>query len=280
MRGRWMHRLRTVVAVLAVPMLMTGIFTTASMLQTSLVQAQEDEGEDGGAAAKEGDGGAAAEGGGGGSSQPEQTWLGWFIGALGWQYTIAFLFLSFSLVALIVMNFLGARRDAVVPIALVENFEQYLKEKRYQEAYELAKNDDSFLGRVLAAGLAKLSAGYAPAIEAMQEVGEEENMKLEHRLSYVALIGTLSPMVGLLGTVHGMIMSFDTIARSTTQPKPAELAKGISTALVTTIVGLMLAIPAIGIHGILKNRVSRLVLEVGILSESLMSRFSSLGKKA
>ena len=111
----------------------------------------------------------------------------------------------------------------------------------------------------------------------MPEVGEEENMKLEHRLSYMALIGTISPMVGLFGTVHGMIDSFMVIARSTSAPKPSELATGISTALLTTLLGLAIAIPAIAAFNILKNRVSRLVLEVGILSENLMSRFENVG---
>jgi biopolymer transport protein ExbB len=203
--------------------------------------------------------------------------LAWMFGALGLGYTIIFLGLSFTLVALFVMNLLTARRENVCPVALVEEFEEFLNEKQYQEAYEMAKNDDSFLGQVLAAGLAKLSAGYAQAIEAMQEVGEEENMKLEHRLSYLALIGTISPMVGLFGTVHGMIKSFQTIATSGAQPDPAELAGGISTALFTTLLGLAIAIPAIAAYNILKNRVSRLVLEVGILSESLMSRFEKVG---
>ncbi len=120
---------------------------------------------------------------------------------------------------------------------------------------------------------AKLSSGYDQAIEAMQEVGEEENMKLEHRLSYMALIGTISPMVGLLGTVQGMIKSFNVIATSPTTPKPSELAEGISTALFTTLIGLAIAIPAIAAYNLLRNRVAQLVLEVGILSEGLMSRF-------
>ena len=88
-----------------------------------------------------------------------------------------------------------------------------------------------------------------------------------------------APMIGLMGTVAGMIGSFQTIAESTTSPKPSELADGISTALFTTLVGLAIAIPAISAYNILKNRVARLVLEVGILSEGLMSRFSALGKK-
>ena len=143
----------------------------------------------------------------------------------------------------------------------------------------MAKADESFLGQVLSAGLAKLSAGYAQAIEAMQEVGEEENMKLEHRLSYMALIGTLSPMVGLFGTVHGMVDSFSTIAIGGGTPQPAKLAEGISTALFTTLIGLAIAIPAIAFYNILKNRIARLVLEVGILSEGLMSRFETVGGK-
>ena len=213
------------------------------------------------------------------AAQPERSYLAWMYDALGIFYSIVFLALSFTLVALLVMNLLTARRESILPVGLVENFEAQLNEKRYQDAYEVAKSDESFLGQVLSAGLAKLSTGYAPAIEAMQEVGEEENMKLEHRLSYMALIGTISPMVGLLGTVQGMIASFSVIANSPVTPKPSDLAKGISTALFTTLVGLFIAIPAIALYNILRNRVARLVLEAGIVSEGLMSRFSNVGAK-
>jgi biopolymer transport protein ExbB len=210
-------------------------------------------------------------------SPREKKLLVWMWESLGWLYSLVFLSLSFTLVALFVMNLLTARRENVVPVSLIEGFETQLSEKRYQEAYDLASQDESFLGQVLSAGLGRLSAGYEKAIQAMQEVGEQENMKLEHRLSYMALIGTISPMVGLLGTVQGMISSFSVIATSPTTPKPADLAQGISTALFTTLVGLMIAIPAIAAHNILRNRVQRLVLEVGILSEGLMSRFSGVG---
>ena len=209
---------------------------------------------------------------------PPPSYLEWGFGALGWEYSSVFLFLSLTLVALIVMNLLTARRDSVCPLTLVEAFEGHLNEQKYQEAYELAKSDESFLGQVLSAGLAKVSTGYSQAIEAMQEVGEEENMKLEHRLSYMALIGTISPMIGLFGTVHGMISSFQVIANTSTSPKPAELAQGISTALFTTLIGLFIAIPAIAAYNLLRNRVARLVLEVGILSDNLMSRFDSKTK--
>jgi biopolymer transport protein ExbB len=211
---------------------------------------------------------------------PKINLLEWLYQSLGLTYIFVFLVLSFILVALVVMNILSARREYICPGQLVEGFETHLDEKRYQDAYEMAKADDSFLGSVLSAGLAKLSSGYAQAIEAMQEVGEEENMKLDHRLSYIALIGTLSPMIGLFGTVDGMIRSFWVIATAGGTPNPAQLAEGISTALLTTLIGLAIAIPAIAIYNILRNRVQRLVLEVGITSEGLMSRFENVGKKS
>jgi biopolymer transport protein ExbB len=209
----------------------------------------------------------------------EQSALSFYYHALGPFYTIIFLAISFVFVALIVMNIMAIRRQSVVPPDLIENFEGLLNDKRFQEAYELAKSDESFLGHVLAAGLAKLQEGYPQAVEAMQEVGEDENMRLEQRLSYIALVGTISPMVGLLGTVDGMVAAFRVIAASTTQPKPSELAQGISTALITTLVGLWLAIPAIAAFGYFRNRLQRLVLEVGIYSERLMSRFQNVGPK-
>jgi len=207
-----------------------------------------------------------------------ESYLAWLTGSLGWLYSIIFLLLSFALVAVFVMNALTARREYILPSQLIDGFEAHLNAKRYQEAYELAKSDESFLGKVLSAGLARISSGYPQAIEAMQEVGEEENMRLDHRLSYLALIGTISPMFGLLGTVDGMTEAFNEIAQSTVTPKPSELAAGISTALVTTLVGLWLAIPAIAAFNILRNRVARLVLEVGIVSENLMSRFQNVQK--
>ena len=210
---------------------------------------------------------------------PKQNMLMWTFNALGWRYTISFLGISFAFVALVIMNLLSLRRDAFVPQHLVDSFEALCNEKKYQEAYELAKTDESFLGQMLSSGLARLQQGYAQAVEGMQEVGEEENMKLEHRLSYIAMIGTLAPMVGLLGTVDGMIMSFNVIATSPTTPKPSQLAFGISTALVTTLVGLLIAIPAIAFFNIMKNRIARLVLETGIVGENLMSRFENVAPK-
>ena len=200
------------------------------------------------------------------------------IGSLGYFFGPIFLVISFMLVALVMMNVLQIRRDVLLPPDFVDDFEDQLNNKDYQGAYNIARDHDSMVARVLTSGLTKLNRGYSEAVEGMQEVGEDENMSLEHRLSYLALIGSIAPMIGLAGTVTGMISSFDEIANSATQPEPAKLADGISTALWTTLVGLGIAIPAMIAYSILRNRVSRLVLEVGMVSEGLMARFQTLGR--
>lgn len=199
--------------------------------------------------------------------------LVWLFNALGWMYSIAFFALSVALVTLIVMNIIAVRRDNVCPPDLVEGVEQHFAEGNPRAAAELLRTDDSFLGQVVSAGLSKLDRGHPAAIEAMQEVGEEEIMKMEHSLGYIGLIGNISPMVGLLGTVDGMVAAFREIAVSGSTPNAAALANNISLALVTTLAGLIIAIPAISICNVLKNRVQRLTLQIGIQSEQILERF-------
>jgi biopolymer transport protein ExbB len=167
----------------------------------------------------------------------------------------------------------------LLPPDLSQQFEQHLENKEYQQAFELAKGSDSYLGRVLAAGMGKLQSGYPAAVEAMQGAQGEEAMKLEHKISYVSLVGALAPMFGLLGTVDGMVAAFMKIAGSETAPKPSELAIGISQALVTTLIGLWLAIPAIACYGLLKNWLQKFNMDVEDESGRLMSRFQNMGKK-
>lgn len=231
------------------------------------------------AAAAQEEGEPAADGGGEPEAKPQMSYLAWFFKALGIRYTVAFLALSFTFVAVLVMNFLSCRRDSFAPRHLIDAFEAHLNEKRFQEAFDLAKNDESFLGQMLAAGMANLQAGYDKAMESMAETAEDEGMKIEHRLSYISLIGAISPMVGLLGTVDGMVASFQVIAVAGATPKASELAEGISMALITTLVGLTLAIPAILAFNLFKNRISRLTMEAGHAAGRLMGRFESMGKK-
>lgn len=212
--------------------------------------------------------------------EPEgESMLVFYYNALGLKYVIVFLALSFGLVALLVMCFLQIRKAVLMPASLSQAFEAHLEAKEYQQAYELAKNDDSYLGRVLAAGMGKLQSGYGAAVEAMQEEEGEQSMKLEHKISYVSLVGGLAPMFGLLGTVDGMVSAFMIIAKSSTAPKPNELAIGISQALITTLIGLWLAIPAIASFAMFKNWLQKLTGDIDVEAMRLMSRFQNMGKK-
>ncbi len=201
---------------------------------------------------------------------------------IGWVYDAEGIFffpqlgISIAVVALISTNFLSTMRKHFVPAEFTQAFEGYVKEKKFKEAFELAKKDESFVGKLVSTGLQRLSTGYQDAIGAMEELGEEESMKFEHRLSYLALIGNIATLVGLLGTVWGMVASFMVIASSDVAPKPSVLAQGVSQALVTTVLGLLQAIPAIVFFTVFKNRVARLTLEVGVTSEQLMQPFKAV----
>ena len=122
--------------------------------------------------------------------------LVYYIKALGATFVIVFVALSFALVALLVMCFLQLRRTVLMPPDLIEGFENHLDKKEFQQAYELAKADDSYLGRVLSVGLVKLQVGRQQAFDAMRETQAEEAMQLEHKISYVSLIGALHQCLG------------------------------------------------------------------------------------
>ncbi len=217
----------------------------------------------------------SAGGGGGGSNL-----LVYIAEACGWIFGPVFLLLSFVFVALVVMCFLQIRKTLLLPESLSQQFEAHLEAKEYQPAYELAKNDDSYLGHVLAAGMSKLQAGYPAAVAAMEEAQSEEQMKLEHKISYISLIGALAPMLGLLGTVTGMVSSFKQISDNPgVAPKPDQLAGGIATALVTTLIGLWIAIPAITFFQLFRNRLEEINTDATEESGRLMSRFQTISKK-
>ncbi len=209
------------------------------------------------------------------TAPPRQSFIQWLITASGFFF-FPQLFISIALIALVVTNLLAVRRRNFIAAEFISQFETLVKERKFSEAFELARQEVSMVGRLIAAGLQRLTAGHSEAVRAMQETGEEENMKYEHRLSYLALIGNVATLVGLLGTVWGMVTAFMVIGQSDVAPKPSELARGVSQALVTTVMGLIQAIPAIIFFTILRNRTAALVLEVGIVGERLMQNFKGV----
>lgn len=182
--------------------------------------------------------------------------------------------MSFYLVALIVWMALNYRTVAVVPRGLVREVQDLLDQKKYSESYHRLAADSSLLARVLAAGVRKLPAGLPHAQRAMELANEDATMEMEHRTTYLATVGTLGPMIGLVGTVYGMIMAFRVIALEGSSPQASQLAAGISTALFATLEGIAISIPAIYFYSMFRNRIARLSLEVAMAAEPLLEQFA------
>ncbi len=201
-----------------------------------------------------------------------QSVIGWIIRGSGYIGLII-LFMSFYLFALVVWMFLHYRAAVAVPRGMVEELEDLLDRSRFKEAYERLAEDDSFLAQVLRSGVRKLPNGLDPARRAMELANEDVTMQMEHRTTYLATVGTLGPMIGLVGTVYGMIKSFQVIAQAGASPQASDLAAGISTALFATLEGIAISIPAIYFYAMFRNRIARLSLEVGMMADPLLERF-------
>ena len=182
--------------------------------------------------------------------------------------------MSFYLIALVVWMAFQYRKSILIPENLLRELGELLTQRRYGEAYQRLAGDPSFLARVLAAGVRKLPTGHAAALRAMELANDDATMEMEHRTTYLATVGTLGPMIGLVGTVYGMILSFRVIATAGANPQASKLAEGISTALFATLEGIAISIPAIFFYAVFRNRISRLSLEVAIAAESLLEQFS------
>jgi biopolymer transport protein ExbB len=188
--------------------------------------------------------------------------------------TIVIVAMSFYLFALVVWMALNFRTSTAIPPELVRDVQDFLDQAKYNEAYHRLVPDSSFLARVLAAGVRKLPGGLSHAQRACELANESATMEMEHRTTYLATVGTLGPMIGLVGTVYGMIMAFGVIAAEGSTPQANLLAKGISTALYATLEGIAISIPAIFFYALFRNRIARLSLEVGMTAEPLLEQFA------
>ena len=213
---------------------------------------------------------AAAEGS---KAVTEETFLHWMWRASG-PIGVVIAAMSFYLIALVVWMGFQYRKPVAMPDDLTRELADLLAQRRFGEAYQRAAADGSFLARVLAAGVRKLPAGQASALRAMEMANDDATMEMEHRTTYLATVGTLGPMIGLVGTVYGMILSFRVIATAGSSPQASALAAGISTALFATLEGIAVSIPAIYFYALYRNRIARLSLEVSMTAESLLEQFS------
>ena len=189
--------------------------------------------------------------------------------------TIGILIILLSVVALavIIENTVTLKRDKLAPPELIDEVQALFDEGQYQEAMELCENEPCFFTRIAGAGIAKIGHPFEVIEQSIAEMGDEESIRLHQKIGWLSLIANVAPMMGLLGTVGGMIKAFETIASSLGQASPAELALGISEALLTTMLGLVVAIPTSAMFAFLRNRLVKTVIEVGAIIEDLFERF-------
>ena len=107
----------------------------------------------------------------------------------------------------------------------------------------------------------------------MEEASEERTTKLLRQIEWLNLIGNISPMLGLFGTVWGMILAFQTLAASGGTADPVKLSDSIGIALVTTLLGLAIAIPALAVYAVMRNRVDAVTSESMVAAQDLISTF-------
>jgi biopolymer transport protein ExbB len=201
------------------------------------------------------------------------------ISSLGWVFGPLLLIVSVCLVALEVLLVLDLRMSSAIPPGFVDEFTDTVNKRKFKEAFDMARNDPSYLGQVLTAGMSRLQYGLEDAREAAMNTLESIKSDKEQKNNYNAVIATLGPMIGLVGTVYGMIQSFSVLASSTGSVNPAKLADGISHALSVTLFGVAVSIPAIFFSAFFKNRVTRVCMDVGHIADDLLTQMYHNSKK-
>src|SRR5579885_1573916 len=199
--------------------------------------------------------------------------------SVGPVFGLILLVVSIALVALIVLLAMDLRMSSAIPTYFVEQFTDTVNKRKFKEAYEMARDDGSFLGRVLTTGMARLQYGIDDAREAAFNMVESIKAGKEQLVTYLATIGTLGPMLGLVGTVYGMIQSFMELGQPGKTPRPDKLAEGISHALVVTLLGIALSVPAIFCHAFFRNRLIRLSMDVSNIADDLLKQMYHNSRK-
>lgn len=187
-------------------------------------------------------------------------------GTIGWVIVA----LSVAMVALIIEHLLSIRRGSLMPRGLAEELHQLIAAGQYPQADAHCRQRPSFLGFVVSAALQEIGLGYNAVEKSMEDAAAEQAARLFRKIEYLSVIGVLAPMLGLMGTVWGMILAFGEFAQNAS-PQPTDLAPAISLALVTTLQGLVVAVPALAAFAWFRSRVDEYVAETSLMAEHVVS---------
>jgi biopolymer transport protein ExbB len=171
--------------------------------------------------------------------------------------------------AIILERLWTLQKSRVVPPELAEKVWRWVESRQIQEKHIVALRQNSPLGKILAAGLANRHRERAVIKEAIEDSGRHVIHELERYLNALATIAAISPLLGLLGTVFGMVRTFNAISNAGVG-NPASLAAGIGEALIATAGGLIVAIPALIGYRFLRRRVDGLVVDMEVEAVKLL----------
>jgi biopolymer transport protein ExbB len=178
-----------------------------------------------------------------------------------------------ALLSVVIMAVLKHRVGAFMPPKFVEELDRRLQDKNYREAIELAGADPSAFAQMMHAALSQAARGYGAMEQALEEVADNLNSRRIRSLVWMEVAGAAGPMMGLFGTVFGMIVTFGKMVASGGAPKPTELAGGIATALVCTFWGLVVGIPGVITAAIFRVRIEGLTAEAIYKGQQLLGQF-------
>ncbi len=183
--------------------------------------------------------------------------------------SITILLLSIVGMTLIVQGFIKARASVMMPEESTNHIRELISQRQFKELIEYTETDPSFVSKALNPAL-KRAPSFAAMKEAMETSIGEQTADQFRRIEYLNVIGNLGPLLGLLGTVIGMIVAFEEMNRSGGQANPAQLSGGISKALAHTMAGLILALPCLAAFGILRTLIDRLTIQGALIAEELL----------
>ena len=221
---------------------------------------------------------AASSSGSSSSSGSEQSLIGMIFsgGIIGIFIVVLIVLLSMVSVALIVEHSMTIRHSTLMPDRVVAELDQMIAGGKINEAIEYCQLPENYslVSNCVLAGLHRFTTsdyGFAEYRSAVEEEGENQTGRLYRKTEVLGVIGSIAPMLGLTGTVLGMIIAFNTIAATGGMAKPEELAGGIGQALITTLLGLFVAIPSMIAFSFFRNRIDSIVAESGKRIEHLMA---------
>jgi biopolymer transport protein ExbB len=201
------------------------------------------------------------------------------IKSVKWMWPVIAI-LSISLVALIVLLAMDLRMSEAVPPAFVEEFTDTVNKRKFKEAFDLARQDNSYLARVLTVGMGRLQYGIEDAKEVAMNTVESIKATKEQLITYLATIGTLGPLFGLVGTVYSMIGAFMKMGDRAHPVDSHDMADTLSHGLVVTMLGIGLAVPAIFCHAFFRNRLTRISMDTANVADDLLTQMYHNSRKA